>query len=55
MQPLFETITPNFLSDFFANHVFIHLFFNFVVVSILAVLLTFVARKTVDVIIKFTV
>lgn len=55
MKPLFEMITPGFLSAFFANHAFLHFLFNFVVVSVFAVLLTFIARKTVDVIIKFTV
>ena len=55
MTPLFEMITPGFLSDFFANHIFIRMFFDFVAVSILAFILNFVARKIVDVIIKFTV
>ena len=55
MKPFFEITTPSFLSDFFANHIFIRMLFNFTVVSILAFLLTFVARKIVDVIIKFTV
>ncbi|MBP5406644.1 mechanosensitive ion channel [bacterium] len=55
MQTFFKMITPDFLSDFFANHILIRMLFDFIAVSILAFILTFVARKIVDVIIKFTV
>jgi len=55
MKPLFEIVTPDIFSDFFAVHTLLHAFFNFIVVTLIAVLLTFTARKIVDVIIKFAV
>ena len=55
MQPFFKMITPDFMSAFLERHVLVHSLFNFIVVSILAFMMTYAARKTVDVIIKFTV
>ena len=55
MQPVFKMITPDFMSAFFEEHILIHSLFNFVLVSILAFMLTYAARKIVDVIIHFAV
>lgn len=55
MQTFFKTITPGGLSDFFAGHILLRMVFHFIIVSVCAFLLTFIARKVVDVIIKFTV
>ena len=55
MESLFEIVTPDIFSGFFTTHTLIHTLFNFVVVALIAVLLTFAARKIVDIIIKFAV
>jgi Small-conductance mechanosensitive channel len=55
MKTLFEMIMPNMFSDFFAAHTLLRALFNFAVVTLIAVAMTFVARKIVDVIIKFAV
>lgn len=55
MQPFFKMITPDFMSAFLEKHVLVHSLFNFIAVSILAFMMTYAARKTVDIIIKFTV
>jgi miniconductance mechanosensitive channel len=55
MKTLFEMIMPNMFSDFFAAHTLLRALFNFAIVTLIAVAMTFVARKIVDVIIKFAV
>lgn len=55
MKTLFKIVTPDFLSGFFTHHSLLHALFNFAVVALIAVILTFVARKIVDIIIKFAV
>ncbi len=55
MKTLFKIVTPDFLSVFFAHHSLLHALFNFAVVALIAVILTFAARKIVDIIIKFAV
>ena len=55
MKTLFEIVTPDIFSVFFAAHSPLHALFNFIIVSLIAMLLTFAARKIVDVIIKFAV
>ncbi len=55
MKPLFKIVTPDVFSDFFAAHTLLHALFNFIVVTLIAILLTFAARKIVDIIIKFAV
>ena len=55
MKPLFEIVTPDIFSGFFAAHSLLHAVFNFIVVTLVAMLLTFAARKIVDIIIKFAV
>ena len=55
MKPLFKIVTPDVFSDFFAAHTLIHALYNFVVVTLIAIILTFAARKIVDVVIKFFV
>ena len=55
MKPLFKIVTPDVFSDFFATHTLLHALFNFIVVTLIAILLTFAARKIVDIIIRFAV
>ena len=55
MKPLFKIVTPDAFSGFFATHTLLHALFNFVVVALTAFILTFAARKIVDIIIKFAV
>ena len=55
MKPLFKIVTPDIFSEFFAAHTLIHALYNFVVVTLIAIILTFAARKIVDVVIKFFV
>ena len=55
MKPLFNFVTPDIFSDFLASHTLLHALFNFLIVTLAAMLLTFAARKIVDVIIKFAV
>ena len=55
MKTLFEVIMPDMFYDFFAAHALLRALFNFAIVTLIAVAMTFVARKIVDVIIKFAV
>jgi len=55
MKTLFELIMPDMFYDFFAAHALLRALFNFAIVTLIAVAMTFVARKIVDVIIKFAV
>ena len=55
MRPFFKIVTPDAFSGFFAEHALLHALFDFAVVTLIAVVLTFIARKIVDVIIRFAV
>lgn len=55
MRPFFKIVTPDAFSGFFTEHALLHALFDFAVVTLIAVILTFIARKIVDVIIRFAV
>ena len=55
MKPFFKIVTPDAFSVFFTEHTLMHTLFDFAVVTLIAVILTFIARKIVDVIIRFAV
>ena len=55
METLFQLAMPDIFCSFFASHKLLHALFNFVIVSLFAFVLTYIARKIVDVVIKFTV
>ena len=55
METLFQLAMPDIFCSFFASHKLLHALFNFVIVSLFAFVLTYIARIIVDVVIKFTV